>query len=164
MSRPDGPRQGRLSRLRRRAGLDRNPMRRGSDRLHTVIRAGLLVAFVTGAPLAALYAGHGAYAVGMRAVQAAASHRVPAVVMGIRPALRGRLDTGSPCVLVSVWWAVPGAPYQSGQVIMAKNAMTGAVTTVWIGQDGQLAGPPPSRSQVISQARLAAAVAAAGLG
>jgi hypothetical protein len=47
---------------------------------------------------------------------------------------------------------------------MAKNAVTGAVTTVWIGRDGQLAGAPPSRSQVLCQARLAAAVAVAGLG
>jgi hypothetical protein len=47
---------------------------------------------------------------------------------------------------------------------MAKDAVTGAVASVWIGQDGQLAGPPPSRSQVLSQARLAAAVAVAGLG
>lgn len=43
VKRHGGLRQGRLCRLRRRMGLGCNPMRRGSDRLQTAVRAGQLI-------------------------------------------------------------------------------------------------------------------------
>ena len=43
----------RTSPLARRLGLDRNPLRRGSDRAEAWIRIALVLAFLIGAPLAA---------------------------------------------------------------------------------------------------------------
>src|SRR6201995_767817 len=44
-------------RLARTLGLDRNPLRRGSDLAEAWIRAGLVVVFLVGAPIAAVAAG-----------------------------------------------------------------------------------------------------------
>jgi hypothetical protein len=54
-------------------------MRRGSNRFQAVMRAGLLVLFLAGAPAAAVQVGQGVYVSGLRAGQAqtAAWHRVP---------------------------------------------------------------------------------------
>jgi hypothetical protein len=49
---------------------DRNPMRRGSDRIQAVLRAVLLVVFLAGAPAAALAASDAIYVSGLRAGQA----------------------------------------------------------------------------------------------
>jgi len=137
-------------------------MRRGSDRLQTVIRAGLLAAFMAGAPAAAFYAGHGVYASGLRAAQAqAACHRVPAVIVGVTPVATGWARTGPPRVQLSVRWAVPGGSWRTGEIVRAEKAVTGTATVVCIGRDGGLAGPPLSRDQVTDRAVFTGAVAAA---
>ena len=66
-------------------------MRRAVDRIQAVTRAGLLVVFLAGAPIAALYASHGIYVSGLRTgqAQAAAWHRVPAVVLRAIPIATG---------------------------------------------------------------------------
>jgi len=45
---------------------DRNPLRRTMDRVEAIIMGGLVVAFLAGAPLAAIAAGHVAYSAGSR--------------------------------------------------------------------------------------------------
>src|SRR5690348_5159614 len=59
-------RMSRTVRLARRLGLDRNPLRRRTDKIVAWLGAGLLVAFLAGAPLLALaaarWAGHAAIA------------------------------------------------------------------------------------------------------
>jgi hypothetical protein len=77
---PGRPR--RTTRLARALGLDRNPLRRASDRAEAWIRAGLLAVFLIAGPLAALGAGGWACHAGMTGprVQAAQTHRVQAAV------------------------------------------------------------------------------------
>jgi hypothetical protein len=58
-TRPGRPRS--LMRLARALGLDRNPLRRATDRAETLIRVGLLGIFLIAGPMAALGAGHWAY-------------------------------------------------------------------------------------------------------
>ena len=67
-----------LTRLARALGLDRNPLRRATDRAEAWIRAGLLAVFLIAGPMAALSAGHWAYHAGTTAapVPAASAHRV----------------------------------------------------------------------------------------
>jgi hypothetical protein len=75
-----------LTRLARSLGLDRNPLRRATDRAEAWIRVGLLTVFLIAGPMAALGAGHWAYHAGITAarVQAAPTHRVkPAALQGI---------------------------------------------------------------------------------
>jgi hypothetical protein len=75
-TRPGRPRG--LTRLARAFGLDRNPLRRATDRAEAWIRAGLLAVFLIAGPIAAFSAGHWAYHAGTTAarVPAAPAHRV----------------------------------------------------------------------------------------
>ena len=131
-------------------------MRRGSDRLQAVIRAGLLAAFLAGAPVAAFYAGHGVYASGLRTAQAqAACHRVPAAIVAVTPVSTGwGPRAGPPRGLLSVRWAAPGGPWRTGEAVRPKKAETGTTTVVCIGRDGGLAGPPLARDQVTGRPSL----------
>jgi len=74
--RPGQPR-GR-TRLARALGLDRNPLRRATDRAEAWIRIGLLAVFLIAGPMAALGAGHWAHHAGITAapVPSAPTHRV----------------------------------------------------------------------------------------
>jgi hypothetical protein len=65
----------RSTRLARTLGLDVNPLRRATDRAMTWIRVGLLAAFLTGGPLAAIGAGHWMYHAGMTEARAQAADR-----------------------------------------------------------------------------------------
>ena len=71
---------GRFVRGRR---FDRNPLRRPADRAETIVLALLLVAFLVGAPLAALASGTWAHAIAQRAelAQVASRQQVTAVVL-----------------------------------------------------------------------------------
>jgi len=62
-TRPGRPRG--LTRLARALGLDRNPLRRPTDRAEAWIRVGLLGIFLIAGPMAALGAGHWAYHAGI---------------------------------------------------------------------------------------------------
>jgi hypothetical protein len=80
--RPGRPRG--ITRLTRALGLDRNPLRRASDRAEAWIRVGLLAVFLIAGPLAAGAAGAWAYHAGMtgaRVQTTQASHDVPAVAL-----------------------------------------------------------------------------------
>jgi hypothetical protein len=71
---PDRPR--RRTRVARALGLDRNPLRRSSDRAEAWIRIGLLTVFLIAAPMAAPAAGAWAHHAGVTAgpVEAAPAH------------------------------------------------------------------------------------------
>jgi hypothetical protein len=101
-TRPGRPRD--LTRLARVLGLDRNPLRRATDRAEGWIRAALLAVFLTAGPMAALSAGHWAYHAGTTAarVPAAPAHRVrpaalqPAMTDLPRVGQGGRVWAGAP--------------------------------------------------------------------
>jgi hypothetical protein len=86
-TRPGRPRG--LTRLARALGLDRNPLRRASDRAEAWIRVGLLAVFLIAGPMAALGAGHWAYHAGITAarVPAASAHRVKPAALQQAPTI-----------------------------------------------------------------------------
>jgi hypothetical protein len=90
-TRPGRP--GGLTRLARVVGLDRNPLRRATDRAEAWIRAGLLGVFLVAGPIAALDAGHWAYHAGSTVARgpAAPAHRVRLPTSRQAPAITGRL-------------------------------------------------------------------------
>jgi hypothetical protein len=69
--RPGRPRG--FIRLARALGLDRNPLRRATDRAEAWIRVGLLGIFLIAGPMAALGAGHWAYHAGITAARVSAA-------------------------------------------------------------------------------------------
>jgi hypothetical protein len=85
-TRPGRPRG--LMRLARALGLDRNPLRRATDRAEALIRVGLLGIFLIAGPMAALGAGHWAYHAGITVdrVPAAPAHRVMPAALRQAPA------------------------------------------------------------------------------
>ena len=78
----------RRTRLARALGLDRNPLRRASDRTEAWIRIGLLAVFLIAGPMAALSTGGWEYRAGITAasVQPFPSHPVSATVLRPAPA------------------------------------------------------------------------------
>jgi hypothetical protein len=93
-TRPGRPRG--LMRLARALGLDRNPLRRASDRAEAWIRVGLLGIFLIAGPMAALGAGHGAYHAGITVarVPAAPAHRIKPAALRQPPAIADPLRVG----------------------------------------------------------------------
>jgi hypothetical protein len=85
-----------LTRLARALGLDRNPLRRASDRAEAWIRVGLLGIFLITGPMAALGAGHGAYRAGITVsrVPAAPTHRIRPAALRQPPAIADPLRVG----------------------------------------------------------------------
>ncbi len=86
-TRPGQPRG--LTRLARALGLDRNPLRRATDRAEAWIRAGLLAVFLIAGPMAALSAGHWASHAGITAarVQTGPAHRVKPAALQQAPTI-----------------------------------------------------------------------------
>jgi hypothetical protein len=86
-SRPGRPRG--LRRLARALGLDRNPLRRATDRAEAWIRVGLLAVFLIAGPMAALGAGHWAYHARITAAQvpAAPTHHVKPAALWQAPTI-----------------------------------------------------------------------------
>jgi hypothetical protein len=93
-TRPGRP--GIVTRLAGALGLDRNPLRRATDRAEAWIRAGLLGVFLIAGPIAALDAGHWAYHAGVTVVRgpAAPAHRVRLPAARQTPAIAGLLRGG----------------------------------------------------------------------
>lgn len=151
----------RIARAVRGLWPDRNPLRRRLDRIEAVIVGGLAVAFLAGAPLAAVAAWHAADSGGARAarMQQAARHRVPAVLVTSAPALgRGYQAT------VQIRWRTPDGAWRTGVAPVASLTQAGGKAMVWADAAGRLTGPPLQPVQATEQALLAAVLAPAALG
>jgi flavin-binding protein dodecin len=151
-----GPRRRRVSML----VLGSNPLRREVDRIEASIFAGLLVAFLIGAPLLALGAGwweHGAAAAEQRAqrsvhlVTAVLLQDVPDIVVGT-----GAWDAGA-----LARWAAPDGKSRVGLVLDTAGAKAGSRLRIWVDGSGRQAYPPLTghgvRARVITAAALASA-------
>jgi hypothetical protein len=147
------------ARLARGLWPDRNPLRRPTDRAEAAVAAGLLAAFLAGAPLAALAAGHWAYTAGLRTERAehAARRQVPATLLQNAPPAATMYGLAARPALA--WWRAPGGTIRTGMVTVDHPACAGTVVREWVTASGQLAGPPLTPGQVTF---LAAAAATAG--
>jgi hypothetical protein len=87
-SRTDGTPDGRTARLTRWLGFDRNPLRRGTDRVEGALRLVLITLLVLVVPAAAVAAGQWAYYRGLHQSQLkqATDHLVTAVLVQDAPA------------------------------------------------------------------------------
>ena len=133
---------------------DRNPLRRAVDRVEAVVAGGLVVAFLAGASLAAVAAGHAVYSAASRTAHAqqAAWRQVPAVLTAAAPPAGFRQDP----VTVPASWTAPDGTRHTGTVPAAPGTKAGRTVMVWVDAAGQLTGRPPLQpSQVRAQAVLA---------
>jgi len=155
--------QGRwLYRTLRGRRLDRNPLRRGTDRLETCLLAGLFVAAATGAPFAAQAASHASYAGARHAQQEqlATRHQVRAVLT--QDAAQLSAYTLSANVPTQATWTSVAGVRRSGEVPAAPGSRKGTVVTVWTNGSGYLDSPPLTTVEIADQADAVTAGAVAG--
>ena len=124
------------------------------DRVEAMVAGGLVVAFLAGAPLAAVAAGHAVYGAGSRAAHAqqATWRQVPAVLAATAPAAGFRQYQ----VAVPASWTTPDGTQHAGTVLAPPGTRAGRAVTVWVDAAGRPTGHPPLQlPQVRGQAALA---------
>jgi hypothetical protein len=140
--------------LVRRAGLDGNPLRRGSDKAQAWIRLGLLAVFLAAGPVAAFAVGNWAYDSGVSAARAQQSteYQVRAELLRKAPVAAAYPVAGN---AVAAWvqarWTAPDGAARTGDVWAAAGARDGSAVTVWTDASGDLVSQPLSHSQILSR-------------
>jgi hypothetical protein len=134
---------------------DHNPLRRTSDRAEAGILAGLVLAFLLGAPLIALAAWQLAMTTSFTTTNAERA--------GWRP-VPAQLITGAPFsygydVMVAARWRAPDGAEQHGRIRVPPGTRAGTLVTVWAGHTGLLGRGPLTPSQTRIQATFSAAMA-----
>ncbi len=138
--RPEQPRSDWLGRLLRRWRLDRNPLRRRSDRVETVVFGVLLAVFLAAAPFAAHAADGWIYTSSVREAQTqqAALRHVPATLLQAAPSWNADAN-GATIPAVSARWRAPDGQLRTGPVYVPSGAAAGSTVLVWINSSGQQA-------------------------
>ena len=151
-------------RVIRGARPDRNPLRRGIDRLETCILVGLFVALAAVTPFAARLAGHASYlnALHARQEQLVSRHQVHAVLTEEAAAISGY--SLSAYVLTQASWTSAGGVARSGEVPAVPGSPKGTAVTVWTDGNGYLDSPPLALTEVGSQADAATTGVIVGAG
>jgi hypothetical protein len=145
-------------RLARWLGFDRNPLRRGTDRVEAALRLVMIILVVVAVPAAAVAAGRWAdhYALHRAKVQMAVDHQVTAVLLQDAP------DIGIPDPYTSVqtaWaparWQPPGQPPRTGEVLALVGARKGSTVRTWIDRSGAITDPPLDHRVIVGDVWLA---------
>jgi hypothetical protein len=142
---------------------DRNPLRRTMDRVEAMIVGGLVAAFLAGAPLAAVAAGHAAYSIASRTAHAQQDtwRQVPAVLLTTAPAAGYHQYQ----VTVPARWTAPDGTRRTGTILAAPGTTAGRTVMIWVNVAGRLTGDPPlQQSQVRGQAVLSAVLTPLAVG
>ncbi len=153
--------------LARRAGLDANPLRRGSDRAEAWLRIGLVLAFLIASPLAAIGLGKLTSAASYSAAraQAASEQYVPAVLVEkVARAADDPLYGASGFVWARARWTAPDGQRQTGNVPAPVGSKAGRTVSIWVDRAGQLVYPPIGESQIASRVIAVIALTPAALG
>ena len=127
-----------LARLLRGRRLDRNPLRRGSDRAETIVLGVLLAGFLGAAPFAAHAAGSWGYGLG----RAATPRSGPSLVQVTATLLRGLTGADRLADRHPASPPRPGGGHRtarSGPVSCSATADVGAghTTRIWVGRPGR---------------------------
>ncbi len=155
----------RTKRLARRLGLDRNPLRRATDRALSWIRVAVVAAFLTGGPLVALGVGswmhHAATAEARR--QAAQRHTARAVLLEPTPppVATMAIPRWGDQAWVRARWEVNGAATRTGHVLATLGLPAGSLVTIWLDASGRLTVPPLQPGQITDRTVAVAALAPA---
>jgi hypothetical protein len=150
------------NRLARRIGLDRNPLRRRTDRVEAWIRLVLAFAVALCGPVLVCWVGAVAY----RSAHAAAEHErehlfaVDAVLLEDTVGLAYvRGEDGVWPVSVMARWTAPSGGRRTGKVVTESAGAAGTVVVIWTDARGDVADTTNSLSP--SGAALGAGIATA---
>ncbi len=153
--------------LARRAGLDTNPLRRGSDRAEAWLRIGLVLVFLVASPLAAIGLGQLTNAASVSAARAqAARERLVTVVLldKVARAADDPLYGASGLVWARARWTAPDGRGRVGEVPAPIGSKAGQTESIWVDSAGQLTYPPIGESQITSRVIAVVALTPAALG
>jgi len=142
--------------------LDRNPLRRASDRLESAALAVLVIAFLAAAPFAALATGSWALATARHAqlAEQASSYQVPARVLKL-DSQGGAFAYGDP--QAQARWTAHDGKLVTGEIFVPLDTTVGSTQQLWTTANGQPTTPPLEDSQVTGQAEFAEALAVVAL-
>ena len=147
-----------LARLARWLGFDRNPLRRGTDRVEAALRLVIILLAVVAVPAAAVAAGRWADHYGLRLAQTqrAANHQVTAVLLEDAPESGiSNPYTNEQTSWVSARRQPPGQPSRTGQVLALAGARKGSTVQTWIDPSGAVTDPPPDHRFIVGDVWLA---------
>jgi len=155
------------ARLARWLGLDRNPLRRRTDRIEAAMRLVMIVLLVAVIPVAAIAAGQWADHHALRQAQAqqAADHLVTAVLLQDAPAA----GVPDPYTSVQTTWALarwqpPGQPSRTGVILVVAGARKGSTVRTWIGPSGAVIASPMDHRDIVGDVLLAVMATCLGSG
>jgi hypothetical protein len=141
-----------LARLARWLGIDRNPLRRGTDRVEAALRLVMILLAVVAVPAAAVAAGRWAdyYALHRAQAQRAVNHQVTAVLLEDAPAAGlPNPYTNVRTSWVSARYQPPGQPPRIGEVLAMTGALKGSTVRTWIDPSGAVTDPPLSHRIIV---------------
>jgi len=152
-----------IGRILRGRRLDRNPLRRGSDRVETVVLAALLAVFAGGSPFAAHASASWVSALSQQELRAQhANFRQVTAVLLDAPWTPAGYGVGL-APQADARWKAPDGAVRTGLITVPAGAKAGAGVKIWTDRSGQLV-TPLQQDQIAMRADLAAAVAVAALG
>jgi len=130
-------------RMRRRAGLDRNPMRRREDHVQTAVTWALVSVFLVAATIGTYSAGSDVYRSGLR-IEQSQSMSLREVTAAVSPSASG----------LQVTWKGPDgtshqAAYPTGRIA------PGNTIRIWVDRSGKMVNAPRRHVQTIVNAILA---------
>ena len=142
-----------LGRFVRGRRPDRNPLRRGSDRVETAVLALLVIVFLVAAPFAALASRSWTLARAHQAqlAEQASSYQVPALVLKLEAPVGGAYGDPS----AQARWTAHDGKVVTGDIAVPLGAAVGSTQWLWTTADGQPTYPPLQDSQVTGQAYFA---------
>ena len=153
----------RATRLTRRLGLDRNPLRRRTDKIAACLGALLVAVSLAGAPVLATVAAGWASRATAAEQQAARSWRqVPAVLEQAAPVPAALGPFGQSWVLAR--WIAPDGRARAGEIPVSGALPAGRTVPLWVDAAGSPTGLPPGRRVVLGRQAAAAVMALVALG
>lgn len=152
----------RLGRLVRGRRFDRNPLRRATDRVETVLLAALVLGFLVGVPFAALATRAWVHGMAERAQLSQESSRfqVQAVVLAAAPPSSD--NSGNLTYQAQARWRAPDGREVTAEVPVTQGTTAGETCQVWTDRDGDLTSAPLTDSQVADQTVLGEVLGAVG--
>jgi hypothetical protein len=154
----------RARRLARRLGLDRNPLRRRTDKIATCLAAQLLAVFLIGAPLLAITAFSWEGRAGTAEQRAERSWReVPAVLLRAATAPDAFASGAFGYTWVPARWTAPDGRPRDGEIPVSAGLAAGGTVPLWVDPHGTPTDAPLSHRAVVTRAATAAVVAPIGL-
>jgi hypothetical protein len=145
-------------------GWDRNPLRRRIDRVETGMLAGLVVLFLTAAPVLVAAAVHWTRTQGVREQRAEAAWQQVAATVQPAPTHTDEFSGWPGTVLKRARWTAPDGRPRSGWAPFSTAVSPGSSARIWVNRSGALTGAPLRNRQLHTQMVMAAVLTATVLG